>query len=84
LHKANLNDLQELDSLPSMKDLHLLDITVVLLSEIIDSKFKSLKMKEIICKVAIHLTIAFVLVEIGNIIIQNGWQTTPFDRFYPV
>jgi hypothetical protein len=60
--------------------LHLHEITVVLLSEIIFNRIKFKSMKDMICKINIHLSISYALKTLGCLIFWVGGQTIPLDR----
>lgn len=66
-----------------MESLHLHEIGVILLSEIILTK--KLSMKELIIKICVHLTMSVFLTEFlcttANLLADGG--TTSFGRFVP-
>lgn len=65
----------------SLGDLHLHEIGVVILSEILLTK-KLKSMKDIITKISVHLTISGFLMNLGHMIIHVGGQAIPFDRLF--
>lgn len=66
----------------SYESLHLHEILVVLLSEIILIILKSESMKKFILKVTIHLSMAFLLTQLECLAFLVDGQTITTDRFY--
>jgi hypothetical protein len=65
-----------------LKDWHLHEVALVLLSEILfNNKLKTNTMKEILIKISIHLMISGFLTNLGCMITLVGGQAIPLDRF---
>jgi hypothetical protein len=66
-----------------LESLHLHEIAVVGLSEILFNNFKLKSMKELICKISIHMIISWFLKHLEGLMFFVGGQTIPFGRLVP-
>jgi len=67
----------------SLDSLYLHEIVVVILSEIIFINIKSKSMKNVICKISLHMILSWLLTHLVELIFLVGGQTIPTGRFDP-